>query len=548
MKISYTSEPGLDISRMSIRLLSAELHTGSSGELVEQHLTIPGVFIALIGGGGELIRESGGVRLERDHIYACPPESTFGLAAGAGSDLSVVILRFQLRSDNRDPADLEAIRRLYSELDGLRLNPPGHLASFCRKMHEHLASGDRMRSWRAQLDMGELLYQLLNEGKKPARDGAKHDLDRARHYMREHYKEELSIERLASVAGFSPKYFVDVFKKTYGISALDELTQIRMNQAKKLMLRSDRLLRDIAHEVGYADEFYFSRKFKQVVGMPPTAYMKKRGRRVAAYGSTALIGYMLPLGIIPYAAPLHPKWCKYYGDRYGADIPVHMNAYRQNHYKEQNMALLEQAKPELIVTSGGLEEKERARLSAIAPLIELPGDERDWKTNLAALAEALGEQAEQQLWLRRFEEKAALVRQQVQSDSAAGGRGKKVAALKLLKGKLSLFVSSGLHDTLHVELGLELAAGEAGQEFNMPVTARQLAELDADLVLLLVCQESETLASWSALKESTEWMSLPFVRDNRLRLISSEPWREYSPVAISRILDECAELLTGNCP
>ncbi|MDT2302956.1 AraC family transcriptional regulator [Paenibacillus larvae] len=88
-------------------------------------------------------------------------------------------------------------------------------------------------------------------------------LDRTRSYMDNHYNENLTIEQLAHMAEVSPKYFVDLFKKTYGKSAMDYVTEVRVNSAKKLMVRSDARLRDIAHQVGYNDEFYFSRKFKK---------------------------------------------------------------------------------------------------------------------------------------------------------------------------------------------------------------------------------------------------------------------------------------------
>ncbi|MDT2273884.1 AraC family transcriptional regulator [Paenibacillus larvae] len=81
--------------------------------------------------------------------------------------------------------------------------------------------------------------------------------------MDNHYNENLTIEQLAHMAEVSPKYFVDLFKKTYGKSAMDYVTEVRVNSAKKLMVRSDARLRDIAHQVGYNDEFYFSRKFKR---------------------------------------------------------------------------------------------------------------------------------------------------------------------------------------------------------------------------------------------------------------------------------------------
>ena len=71
------------------------------------------------------------------------------------------------------------------------------------------------------------------------------------------------------------------------------------------------------------------------------------------YGSTALLGYAMPLDFTPYAAPLHPKWSQHYYNMLGPDIPVHLDAYRQNHNKYANLEKLASARPELIVCAQG---------------------------------------------------------------------------------------------------------------------------------------------------------------------------------------------------
>lgn len=91
----------------------------------------------------------------------------------------------------------------------------------------------------------------------------KTDLANVKTYMDKHYDQPLSIADLASEAGISPKYFVDLFKKTYGQSAMEYLTDLRINRAKRYLKESTYKLRDIALRVGYSDEYYFSRKFKR---------------------------------------------------------------------------------------------------------------------------------------------------------------------------------------------------------------------------------------------------------------------------------------------
>ncbi|MBD5075363.1 AraC family transcriptional regulator, partial [Xanthomonas citri pv. citri] len=81
----------------------------------------------------------------------------------------------------------------------------------------------------------------------------------------------------------------------------------RITKAKRLMAKSNCKLKEIAHQTGYQDEFYFSRIFKKYTGCSPTSYMKKRRKKIAAYGRGTM-GHLIPLHHIPLAAALHPKW------------------------------------------------------------------------------------------------------------------------------------------------------------------------------------------------------------------------------------------------
>ncbi|OME85149.1 hypothetical protein BK120_11505 [Paenibacillus sp. FSL A5-0031] len=550
MDTAITNKSIINFSNLDVTIKSVELYTGASGEILKQHVTRWGTLIISLAGSGTMRREDGYTTLERDHIYACPPDSTFGLTSDLGGNLSVVVIRLKLADRNEERVDFQldesALQILFSNIDGLSLGPAGYLSSQGRTIYDGFASDDGIKKWRAKLDCSELLYMLITSGKMASKEGTKEALERARAFMKENCNKEMTIELLANMAELSPKYFVDLFKKTYGVSALDYLTRARIDLAKSLMLRTDRLLKEVAHEVGYADEFYFSRKFKQLVGMSPTAYLKKRGKRIAVYGSTALIGYLLPLDIIPYAAPLHPKWSKYYCDRYGLEIPVHLDAYRQNHFKEANIERLETTSPDFILCDHELEPWERARLSEVAPIFALPDDRMGWRKKFDVLAEALGAQSEAKKWLEEFERKKGEMAEKIRLIHQS--RLLDVAVLKVLRNTVYMYSDLVIDDVIYQGLGISPLHKEEGPIWNVPMSFNNLKQLNADYVLLLVCQESETLQYWTQLQQSTDWMSLPFVRENRVKMIPSEPWREYSPVALSRIVDETALLLTGNRP
>jgi hypothetical protein len=77
----------------------------------------------------------------------------------------------------------------------------------------------------------------------------------------------------------------------------------------------DYQLKDIANYVGYQDEVYFRRKFKQVTGTPPAAFMRNARQKIVAFHAST-IGNLLALNITPYAAPDDHPWVEYYRRKY----------------------------------------------------------------------------------------------------------------------------------------------------------------------------------------------------------------------------------------
>lgn len=92
-------------------------------------------------------------------------------------------------------------------------------------------------------------------------------------YFQNHYKEEISISSLADTLGFSMEYLARIFKKETGLSPSKYLTNLRINEAKLLLLSHSSLeVGRIGEMVGYKDAFYFSRVFKSNVNLTPSEY------------------------------------------------------------------------------------------------------------------------------------------------------------------------------------------------------------------------------------------------------------------------------------
>jgi len=82
----------------------------------------------------------------------------------------------------------------------------------------------------------------------------------------------LRIEQIAASLGISPGYALEAFRKLYGMSPRQYLSDLKMREAKALLQQSHLGLKEIAARLGYAELSHFSRQFKRWTGLSPQHY------------------------------------------------------------------------------------------------------------------------------------------------------------------------------------------------------------------------------------------------------------------------------------
>lgn len=93
-------------------------------------------------------------------------------------------------------------------------------------------------------------------------------------YLHSFYYEKITGSSLEQHFSINFDYLNRIFKKRTGITIFAYLNQIRVDQAKQLLLTTQLSMREIAFQTGFSDEYYFHRMFKKKTGSTPAKYRK----------------------------------------------------------------------------------------------------------------------------------------------------------------------------------------------------------------------------------------------------------------------------------
>lgn len=101
-------------------------------------------------------------------------------------------------------------------------------------------------------------------------------IKQAVHFIEQHYTNpDMSLNMVAQEVSLSPSHFSTIFSQSMGKTFIDYLTEQRIQQAKKLLLKTNLRLTEITLRIGYSDPNYFSFLFKKKQGVSPTEYRQK---------------------------------------------------------------------------------------------------------------------------------------------------------------------------------------------------------------------------------------------------------------------------------
>ncbi|SDN01020.1 helix-turn-helix domain-containing protein [Paenibacillus jilunlii] len=373
-------------------------------------------------------------------------------------------------------------------------------------------------------------------------------------YLQDHYMDSITVKQLAERANVSLWQYTPIFQKLTGKRPLDYLTELRISHSKTHLLESAEPLREIARMVGFSDEYYFSRRFRQKTGVTPGQYAQthrrkitvkdwtghivdipERAKRMIYHGET--LGDLLALGVKPIG---------------GDEIFASKSVYSHRTKKLANVGfpldpqLTRSLIPDLIIVANA-DEKLYASIAGIAPTLTFdsfaPLDSR-----MRILGQWLGKQREAEAWLAAFHAKNAAMWQRLYSDILRPGEtasalfydhGNHLFAMGMSGLSTALYAPGGLQPTEEIQGILDQELGFA------EVDPAGLHSYAGDRVFMLIPEREDSRTAMEQLMQSPVWLSLPAVRKGQAYLLDGTKWNSGDALTRERLLTLLPKLLSG---
>ncbi|MFF2480317.1 helix-turn-helix domain-containing protein [Paenibacillus sp. NPDC058071] len=422
------------------------------------------------------------------------------------------------------------------------------LVAKAEQLYMHRSPVHEIRHAKNQLLFQEMMFRLLELQEAKYESSGQPSMERSIDFLETHFSEKITREQLAAIAGISRSHYSILFKQVTGFSPSDYLSRLRVHRAMELLIDGFGTLREIALKVGYKDEFYLSRRFKQQAGAAPSAYMSEDNRRIAVL-LPPFTSHLLLLGIEPQVAIADSSE---YARTSELQVPQSMVLVDEECTADQLKSILLENSIELIIASRAVLNQsglspEQLRLAA--PVIDISWMEMGWKEHFRLIANAVQRSEAAERWLTAFEQEEHAGRLLLKHTSLME---ETVSIVVLKPDELLIYGARNAGYVIYKSLGLQPPArirqklekhGECFHSFSIPIS--ELPEYAGDrLLVILFADRLGSTAHAERLFQSAVWQQLPAVLHQKVHMLDQNDWIPYNPVSVQLQLQRAIALLT----
>lgn len=349
-------------------------------------------------------------------------------------------------------------------------------------------------------------------------------------YVCEHYDQPLTISELAASAAINRWQYTKTFKEMTGQIPIEFLNAVRIDKAQQLLLTTNDNLQQIAHSVGYNNEYYFNRKFKQKVGVTPGQYRSGHAQETRFF-APFLEDYLVALEVTPVIQCAHKHW--------GRQEYLGMNDVPQIDISSKDWSMLSMHKPQFIFLDEGYHRWNLDQCSRISPIYKLPSSSENWRKTLLQIASIIGRKERAQQVIAEHEQKIATAHQKLKNALDK----ETVAVLRFASNAIYLYGGPNKGYTgplLYDRLGLnqpQMVQQMPPHERRMKISLDMLSALDAEHLFITFDREQSGGAERHWLS-SEAWNTHPAVKAKRVYEVDFWAWMNYGVLSHNRKIDD----------
>jgi ABC-type Fe3+-hydroxamate transport system substrate-binding protein/AraC-like DNA-binding protein len=356
-------------------------------------------------------------------------------------------------------------------------------------------------------------------------------------HISEHYNTSLTVDELAAIANIDRWKYTRLFKKVTGQVPLQYLNDIRIDKTKTLLRMTEDRLYDIAQHVGFNNEYYLNRRFKQQVGISPGQY-RRNHREPMRVIAPFMEDFLVALDIMPVAQYSHSRWGRQH--YLGLD---HIPTFDE---LNESMESLSAHKPDIIMLMDRYDQRLYTQCKQISSTCIIRGVSDDWRSVLRLVADWFGRSDRAEKVISAYEDKAKKARLALQRIA----KQQTVAFLRISADHIHMYAHSDQGFTgpvLHKDLGLlasPLSRGEACTSRMVKLSMEELSRLHADHLFI-------TFDKWHSQEQGAErrllfdsvWQSLPAVRNKRVYEVDFLTWMNNGVISNSKKIEKVLQVL-----
>lgn len=133
-----------------------------------------------------------------------------------------------------------------------------------------LSDSQAVSQWLLRLEQGVIVFSQQYMG-----EIYRYKVKKAKEYIHENRFQRISLNEVAAQLEITPSYLSRIFKKVTQKSFSDYIAEVKIEEAKKLLLKDNNRIYEVSSMLGYEDSYYFSKVFKRVTQMTPSEYIAR---------------------------------------------------------------------------------------------------------------------------------------------------------------------------------------------------------------------------------------------------------------------------------